>query len=49
MENLMSMNGKGLVGGPGEVQTLDLMTASRDQQTYVIDSTARLATKNVRK
>jgi hypothetical protein len=28
MENLMLMNQKDLVDGPGEVRTLDLMTAS---------------------
>ena len=43
MGNLMSMNRKGLIGGPGEVRTLDLMTARLAQDGYLVDFAARLA------
>jgi hypothetical protein len=33
-------------GGPGEVRTLDLMTASQSKLGYLVDFAARLATQN---
>jgi hypothetical protein len=33
-----------VIGGPGEVRTLDLMTASQHRLGYLVDFAARLAT-----
>ena len=35
---------KWVIGGPGEVRTLDLMTARRSELGYLVDFAARLAT-----
>jgi len=38
-----------LVGGPGGVRTLDLMTASQHRLGYLVDFAARLATQEYAK
>ena len=37
---------KWVIGGPGEVRTLDLMTARQHRLGYLVDFAARLATQN---
>ena len=36
---------KWVIGGPGEVRTLDLMTARQSRLGYLVDFAARLATQ----
>ncbi len=42
----ITMKQNGLVGGPGKVRTLDLMTARQSKLGYFVDFAARLATQN---